>query len=60
MWQANVLQERNAVENVYRWACGYFLLHICMHCTLSRECFHYCVILNRAAVIAMGDRHETS
>ncbi|XVE59091.1 hypothetical protein DITRI_Ditri05aG0017300 [Diplodiscus trichospermus] len=21
-WQANVLQERNAVENVYRWACG--------------------------------------
>ncbi|KAJ4726046.1 Serine/threonine-protein phosphatase 6 regulatory subunit 3 [Melia azedarach] len=22
VWQANVLQERNAVENVYRWACG--------------------------------------
>ncbi|OMO67451.1 SIT4 phosphatase-associated protein family [Corchorus capsularis] len=21
-WQATVLQERNAVENVYRWACG--------------------------------------
>ncbi|KAH1066766.1 hypothetical protein J1N35_031753 [Gossypium stocksii] len=21
-WQAKVLQERNAVENVYRWACG--------------------------------------
>ncbi|GMJ15447.1 hypothetical protein like AT1G07990 [Hibiscus trionum] len=21
-WQANVLQERNIVENVYRWACG--------------------------------------
>ncbi|MBA0584575.1 hypothetical protein Gorai_015380, partial [Gossypium raimondii] len=21
-WQTNVLQERNAVENVYRWACG--------------------------------------
>ncbi|KAF9675204.1 hypothetical protein SADUNF_Sadunf09G0007800 [Salix dunnii] len=21
-WQASVLQERNAVENVYRWACG--------------------------------------
>ncbi|KAH9700599.1 serine/threonine-protein phosphatase 6 regulatory subunit 3 isoform x1 [Citrus sinensis] len=21
-WQVNVLQERNAVENVYRWACG--------------------------------------
>ncbi|XP_068652841.1 uncharacterized protein [Aristolochia californica] len=21
-WQANVLQERNTVENVYRWACG--------------------------------------
>ncbi|GMI81854.1 hypothetical protein like AT1G07990 [Hibiscus trionum] len=21
-WQANILQERNAVENVYRWACG--------------------------------------
>ncbi|XP_030546141.1 serine/threonine-protein phosphatase 6 regulatory subunit 3 isoform X1 [Rhodamnia argentea] len=21
-WQANVLQERNAVENVFRWACG--------------------------------------
>ncbi|KAK8491739.1 hypothetical protein V6N12_055691 [Hibiscus sabdariffa] len=21
-WQANVLQERNAVENVHRWACG--------------------------------------
>ncbi|KAK6271830.1 hypothetical protein POUND7_008913 [Theobroma cacao] len=21
-WQSNVLQERNAVENVYRWACG--------------------------------------
>ncbi|KAK8641496.1 hypothetical protein V6N13_010897 [Hibiscus sabdariffa] len=21
-WKANVLQERNAVENVYRWACG--------------------------------------
>ncbi|KAL4324398.1 hypothetical protein GQ457_11G019710 [Hibiscus cannabinus] len=21
-WQANVLHERNAVENVYRWACG--------------------------------------
>ncbi|KAK8605080.1 hypothetical protein V6N13_082537 [Hibiscus sabdariffa] len=21
-WRANILQERNAVENVYRWACG--------------------------------------
>ncbi|KAJ9178115.1 hypothetical protein P3X46_010026 [Hevea brasiliensis] len=21
-WQASILQERNAVENVYRWACG--------------------------------------
>ncbi|GMI84056.1 hypothetical protein like AT1G07990 [Hibiscus trionum] len=21
-WQASVLQERNAIENVYRWACG--------------------------------------
>ncbi|CAK7332321.1 unnamed protein product [Dovyalis caffra] len=24
-WQASVLQERNLVENVYRWACGYTL-----------------------------------
>ncbi|KAF8397694.1 hypothetical protein HHK36_016616 [Tetracentron sinense] len=22
-WQANVLQERNTMENVYRWVCGY-------------------------------------
>ncbi|KAA3489546.1 serine/threonine-protein phosphatase 6 regulatory subunit 3-like isoform X2 [Gossypium australe] len=31
-WQAKVLQERNAVENVYRWACGYALasLLICI------------------------------
>jgi len=32
-WQASVLQERNAVENVYRWACGYifpsYLLCLC-------------------------------
>lgn len=28
-WQASILLERNAVENVYRWACGYtFASHL--------------------------------
>jgi hypothetical protein len=29
-WQATVLQERNAVENVYRWACGYAIASYCL------------------------------
>lgn len=28
-WQTNILNERNTVENVYRWACGQvFLYHL--------------------------------
>lgn len=27
-WQATTLHDRNVVENVYRWACGYVLSYV--------------------------------
>ncbi|CAK7351799.1 unnamed protein product [Dovyalis caffra] len=39
-WQASVLQERNAVENVYRWACGYTLASSFMLIHSLKQFFH--------------------
>ncbi|KAF8402753.1 hypothetical protein HHK36_010843 [Tetracentron sinense] len=38
-WQATVLQERNTVENIYRWACGYAFLPYrpVMHYTIAES-----------------------
>lgn len=35
-WQTTVLQERNIVENVYRWACGYAFSLILLQWLLTK------------------------
>lgn len=41
-WHTNVLVKRNAVENVYQWACGYVTLqlHQLLPCTFVLYLLH--------------------